>query len=82
LTLEARILRGQAAERLLNDETFQAVHAAVEEHYRVAVFKEGLSADDREALFAGYRGFQRVEKMLAHWRSDGLKVADEVNRAE
>jgi hypothetical protein len=71
-----------AAERLLADETFAAAYNAIEAHYREAVFKAGLTVDEREALFAEHRGFQRVKKVLGLWKSDGLKAADEAKRSE
>jgi hypothetical protein len=81
VTPEARILQGQAAERLLLDETFGDACRAVDAWYREAVFKADLDAEGREALFADYRGFQRVLKRLHTWKSEGLKAADEVGRS-
>jgi hypothetical protein len=80
MTPDEKIRLGQAAERLLLDETFTAAFDTLEAHYRAAVFKEGLNVDDREALFAEYRGFQRARKVLQHWKSDGMKAADEVKK--
>jgi hypothetical protein len=81
LTPEARILQGQAAERLLLDETFGDACRAVDAWYRNEVFETKLDADGREALFADYRGFQRVLKRLHTWKSEGQKAADEVGRS-
>jgi hypothetical protein len=82
MTPEARILQGQAAERLLIDETFGDACRALDGWYRDAVFKTALAdAPKREELFAEYSGFRRVLERLHAWKSDGLKAADEVGRS-
>ena len=77
-----RILQGQAAERLLLDETFGDACRATDAWYREAVFKtKPGEADKREELFAEYSGFRRVLERLHAWKADGLKAADEAGRA-
>jgi hypothetical protein len=82
LTPEARILQGQAAERLLVDETFGDACRATDAWYRDAVFRtKAEEADKREGLYAEYSGFRRVLERLHAWKSDGMKAADEVGRS-
>lgn len=82
MTVEERIRLGQAAERLLVDETFGDACRVADAWYRDAVFRtRGDEAEKRETLYAEYSGFRRVLERLHAWKADGLKAADEAGRS-
>ncbi len=79
MTPEQRRERGQKVETLLRDETFQSVAAAVDAHYRDAVFRTKLAdLEKREAAFAEYAGFRAMLEKLRSWAQDGQMAADEL----
>lgn len=82
MTPDERLRLGQAADRLLTDETFGDACRVVDGWYRDQVFRtKPTEAEKREELYAEYSGFRRVLERLSTWRSDAMKVADEIERS-
>jgi 5-formaminoimidazole-4-carboxamide-1-beta-D-ribofuranosyl 5'-monophosphate synthetase len=83
MTLDERLKRGQAAERLIGDEMFKDAASTLSVAIKEEMFRTlAVETDKREQLYAEYKGFQRALERLNRWVDDGKMAADELARAD